>query len=84
MKTFRQELRNWVKEKKNSTDNPNDISLLEEIIVKMNELEYVEVDNINRAYHKGHMDAEKGKNPSNNYYKHTHKTNSQFRTMIKK
>jgi hypothetical protein len=84
MKTFRQQLRNWVKEKKESGRTPEEISLLEEIIVKINELEDVEVDNINRAYHRGHMDCEKGKNPSNNYYKHTHKTNSHFRSIIKK
>ncbi len=84
MKTFRQQLRNWVKEKKESGRTSEEISLLEEIIVKMNELEHVEVDNINRAYHRGHMDCEKGKNPSNNYYKHTHKTNSHFRSIIKK
>ena len=84
MKTFRQQLRNWVKEKKELGRTPEEMSLLEEIIVKMNELENVEVDNINRAYHRGHMDCEKGKNPSNNYYKHTHKTNSHFRSIIKK
>ena len=84
MKTFRQQLRNWVKEKNESGRTSEEISLLEEIIVKMNELENVEADIINRAYHRGHMDCEKGKNPSNNYYKHTHKTNSQFRAMLKK
>jgi hypothetical protein len=84
MKTFRQELRNWIKEKKNSTDNPNNISLLEEIIVKMNELEDVEVDIINRAYYKGHLDGENNKNPMANYYKNTHKVNSHFRAMLKK
>ena len=84
MKTFRQELRNWLKDKKNSSKSSEENNLLEEILVKINELESVEADNINRAYHRGHMDCEKGKNPSNNYYKHTHKTNSQFRAMIKK
>jgi hypothetical protein len=51
---------------------------------KINELEKVEVDTLNRAYHKGHMDGESNKNPMANYYKNTHKVNSHFRTMLKK
>jgi hypothetical protein len=51
---------------------------------KINELEKVEVDSLNRAYHKGHMDGESNKNPMANYYKNTHKVNSLFRTMLKK
>jgi hypothetical protein len=84
MKTFRQQLRNWVKEKKESGRTPEEISLLEEVMNKINELEKVEVDSLNRAYHKGHMDGESNKNPMANYYKNTHKVNSRFRTMLKK
>ena len=84
MKTFRQQLRNWVKEKKESGRTPEEISLLEEVMNKINELEKVEIDTINRAYHKGHMDGESNKNPMANYYKNTHKVNSHFRTMLKK
>ena len=84
MKTFRQQLRNWVKEKKESGKTPEEISLLEEVMNKINELEKVEIDTINRAYHKGHMDGESNKNPMANYYKNTHKVNSLFRTMLKK
>ena len=84
MKTFRQQLRNWVKEKKESGRTPEEISLLEEVMNKINELEKVEIDIINRAYHKGHMDGESNKNPMANYYKNTHKVNSRFRTMLKK
>jgi hypothetical protein len=84
MKTFRQQLRNWLKDKKNSTKSPEENNLFEEILVKINELESVEADNINRAYQKGHIDSEKGKNPLSNYYKTTHKSNSQLRAMIKK
>jgi hypothetical protein len=39
MKTFRQELRNWLKEKKGNETNPDIMSLLEEIIDKTNTLE---------------------------------------------
>lgn len=84
MKTFRQQLRNWVKEKKESGKTPEEITLLEEVMNKINELEKVEIDTINRAYHKGHMDGESNKNPMVNYYKNTHKVNSLFRTMLKK
>jgi hypothetical protein len=84
MKTFRQQLRNWVKEKKESGKTPEEISLLEEVINKINELEKVELDTLNRAYHKGHLDGENNKNPMVNYYKNTHKVNSHFRAMLKK
>ena len=84
MKTFRQELRNWLKEKKENELNSDQSSLLEEIIVKINELEDVEENIINRAYHRGHMDCENKKNPTGNYYKTAHKSKSFFRQMLKK
>ena len=84
MKTFRQELRNWLKERKENELNSDQSSLLEEIIVKINELEKVEEDTINRAYHRGHMDGESKKNPTANYYKNIHKSKSAFRKMLKK
>jgi hypothetical protein len=34
MKTFRQELRNWLKDKKNSTKSPEENNLFEEILVE--------------------------------------------------
>ena len=39
MKTFRQELRNWLKEKKGNETNPDILTLIEEIIEKTNSLE---------------------------------------------
>ena len=84
MKTFRQELRNWLKEKKGNETNPDILSLIEEIIDKTNTLEDQEENIINRAYHNGHMDAEKNKNPIVNYYKQQYKVNSTFRSMISK
>ena len=64
----------------------NDIKNLKvkEIIDKTNTLETHEESAINRAYHRGHMDAEKNKNPKNNYYKEEHKVNSFFRNRIVK
>ena len=84
MKTFRQELRNWLKEKKQNEVNSDQSNLLEEIIIKINELEKLEEDIINRAYYQGHMDCENKKNPAANYYKNTHKSKSAFRKMLKK
>ncbi len=83
MKTFRQEIRNWLKEKKESEQNTDRNNLLEEIIVKINELEKIEESSINYAYHKGHMDGESKKTPKHNYYKTTHKSNSMFRQIVK-
>jgi hypothetical protein len=60
------------------------LSLLEEIIDKTNTLETQEENIINRAYHRGHMDAEKNKNPMVNYYKQQYKVNSAFRSIISK
>ena len=82
MKTFRQELRNWLKEKKGNETNPDILTLIEEIIEKTNSLETHEENAINRAYHRGHMDAEKNKNPMANYYKQQFKINSVFRSII--
>lgn len=84
MKTFRQELRNWLKEKKGNETNPDILTLIEEIIEKTNSLETHEENAINRAYHRGHMDAEKNKNPMANYYKQQFKINSAFRSIISK
>jgi len=84
MKTFRQELRNWLKYRKGNETNPDILSLLEEIIDKTNTLETHEENIINRAYQRGHMDAEKNKNPKGNYYKEEHKVNSVFRRIISK
>ena len=83
MKTFRQEIRNWLKEKKESEQNADRNNLLEEIIVKINELEKIEEDSHNRAYHKGHMDFESKKSLKYNYYKMTHKSNSMFKQIVK-
>ena len=84
MKTFRQELRNWLKEKKGNETNPDILSLIEEIIDKTNTLETHEESAINRAYHRGHMDGESKKNPASNYYTNTHKSTSIFRKMLQK
>jgi hypothetical protein len=84
MKTFRQELRNWLKERKKNEVNSDQSNLLEEIIVKINELEKLEEDIINRAYYQGHMDCENKKNLTTNYYRNTHKAKSFFRQMLKK
>ena len=84
MKTFRQELRNWLKEKKGNETNPDILTLIEEIIEKTNSLETHEENAINRAYHRGHMDAEKNKNPMANYYKQQFKVNSACRSIISK
>jgi hypothetical protein len=84
MKTFRQELRNWLKEKKGNETNPDVLLLLEEIIDKTNTLEKHEENIINRAYQRGHMDAERNKNPKGNYYREEHKINSTFRERIRK
>jgi hypothetical protein len=84
MKTFRQELRNWLKEKKNNEINVDILLLIEEIINKTNDLEINEENTINRAYLNGHMDGENKKNSKVNYYRNTHKINSLFRKLINK
>jgi len=50
MKTFRQELRNWLKEKKENEKTPDILSLIEEIIDKTNSLEPHEESAINQFY----------------------------------
>lgn len=84
MKTFRQELRNWLKEKKNNEINVDILLLIEEIINKTNDLEINEENDLNRAYLNGHMDGENKKNPKVNYYRETYKINSLFRKLINK
>jgi hypothetical protein len=84
MKTFRQELRNWLKEKKNNEINLDILLLIEEIINKTNDLEINEENDLNRAYLNGHRDGENKKNPKGNYYRETYKINSLFRKLINK
>ena len=68
-------------QKSEFTDSKHRLEMVKRVVM---ELEKVEVDTLNRAYHKGHMDGESNKNPMANYYKNTHKVNSRFRTMLKK
>lgn len=83
MKTYRQKLAKWVDNKINSVENDEVINILEEVKLKIKEMEKEEEHMVNATYDKGFNDCKNNKGRSSNHYKQTYKTHDTLKSMIK-
>ena len=83
MKTFRQELTDWL-ESKTDVDVENNINgFIIELKNKLVELENTEKHTINMAYDAGYYDKERSNGMKSNYYENTYKMNDRIKELIK-
>jgi hypothetical protein len=83
MKTYRQKLAKWVDNKINSVENDEVINILEEVKLKIKEMEKEEEHMVNATYDKGFNDCKNKKGRSSDHYKQTYKTHDTLKSMIK-
>ncbi len=84
MKTYRQKLAKWIKEKKTIESNPEVIRILNEIDVKIKEMEPDERDMVNNTYEKGYIDGTYSRGRTYNYYNTTFKAHDVLSEIVKK
>jgi len=73
MKTYRQNLNNWLEEKKNHTSNDEVKEVLSEIQKHIKNIEKEEENMVNIAYDSGYYDKELKRNKKGNYYQNSYK-----------
>jgi hypothetical protein len=83
MKTYRQKLAKWVDNKISSVENDEVINILEEVKLKIKEMEKEEEHMVNSTYDRGFNDCKSNKGRSSNHYKQTYKTHDTLKSMIK-
>lgn len=81
MKTYRQQLANWIVEKKETLTDDKQIQLIEEIQTKIKEMEDIERWMVNKAYDKGYDDKELVRSRLGNYYSETYKIHDMIKTL---
>lgn len=81
MKTFRQNLNNWLEEKKKETTNQESINLLEEVQTYIKSKETEEEYTINRSYRDGYYDCEFNKGIKGSYYKDVYKKHDYLKKL---
>jgi len=84
MKTYRQKMQDWVRNKMSNIQDENQISILEEVLLKLKDLESDEKYMVNNIYHEGYIDCERGNTHKTNVYETKFKSHDILRNMIKK
>ena len=83
MKTYRQKLAKWVNQKKTTEDNPEVIRILDEITIKIKEMEPDERDMVNNTYEKGYIDGTHSRGRVSNYYNLNFKTHDILSRIVR-
>jgi len=84
MKTYRQELSDWLNNKKESTQNEEVNNFINELQKQIKSMEPLEEHMVNRSYIKGYHDSESKKSIMSNYYKHVYKQHDILKEMLSK
>ena len=82
MKSYRQQLSYWLEEKKKTTQNVEQINLIDEFQIKIKEMEDIEKWMVNKAYEKGYDDKELVRGRVGNYYGETYKLHDFLKSLI--
>lgn len=84
MKTYRQKMQDWVRERITNIHNEDQKSILEEVLKKLKEMEREERSLINNTYHEGFSDCEKRQPHKSDLYESKYKLHDRLKEMIKK
>jgi hypothetical protein len=82
MKSYRQQLANWVEEKKKTIQDVKQLELVNELQLKIKEMEDIEKWMVNRAYEKGYDDKELVRGRVGNYYGETYKLHDILKSLL--
>lgn len=83
MKTFRQQLNNWLEEKKKQAESEESKVLLDEVQKYIKSKEKEEEEMVNSSYHNGYYDRELNKGFRWSYYKDMYKTHDFLKSLTK-
>ena len=84
MKTYRQELRDWLNDKKETTQNEEVNNFINELQKQIKSMEPLEEHMVNRSYVKGYHDSESKRRVMSNYYKDLYKQHDVLKEMLSK
>jgi hypothetical protein len=83
MKTYRQQLRDWLNNKKETTQNEVVNNFINELQKQIKSMEKIEEDMVNHSYIKGFHDSENKRGYNGNHYKTTYKQHDVLKGMLK-
>jgi hypothetical protein len=84
MKTYRQQLRIWLDNKKDSVQSDEVIDFINELQLQIKSMEKTEEHMVNHSYTKGFYDGESKRSIMSNYYKKTYKQHDVLKEMLLK
>ena len=84
MKTYRQQLKIWLDNKKENVQNEEVINFIEDLQKHIKSMEKLEEDMVNRSYIKGYHDSESKRGVMSNYYKQAYKQHDVLKEMLSK
>jgi len=84
MKTYRQELRDWLNNKKKTTQNEEVNNFINELQKQIKSMEPLEEHMVNRSYIKGYHDSESKRGIISNYYRQSYKQHDVLKEMLSK
>ena len=83
MKTYRQQLKIWLDNKKEINQSDKVIDFINELQLQIKDMEQIEEDMVNHSYIKGFHDSENKRGYNGNHYKTTYKQHDVLKGMLK-
>ena len=84
MKTYRQELKIWMDNKKDNVQSDEIIDFINELQKQIKSMEPLEEHMVNRSYIKGYHDSESKRGVLSNYYRQSYKQHDVLKEMLSK
>lgn len=84
MKTYRQELKIWLDNKKDNVQSDEIIDFINELQKQIKSMEPLEEHMVNRSYIKGYHDSESKRGVLSNYYRQSYKQHDVLKEMLSK
>ena len=84
MKTYRQELKIWMDNKKDNVQSDEIIDFINELQKQIKSMEPLEEHMVNRSYIKGYHDSESKRGILSNYYRQSYKQHDVLKEMLSK
>lgn len=84
MKTYRQQLKIWLDNKKEIVQSDEIIDFINELQLQIKSMEKTEEHMVNRSYIKGYHDSESKRGIMSNYYRQSYKQHDVLKEMLSK
>ena len=84
MKTYRQQLKIWLDNKKDNVQSDEIIDFINELQLQIKSMEKTEEHMVNRSYIKGYHDSESKRGIMSNYYRQSYKQHDVLKEMLSK